>query len=168
MTEEDHNEAINDAIYVNEAGMSQAEFEAVLETYCRTTGLALVKTPQDMSLRELFDHVAIVNDAIRAALLTHPGMTPVPPAVGQPPEKIVRLVAPKGWYLLECRHCHEAHTYRDETVRPLAYAEGSWRVQFQRLRGGGRMTEGYGHSLVEAWENAQKAVLENHGDGLPE
>lgn len=34
------------------------------------------KAPQDMSLRELFDHVAIVNDAIRAALLTHPGMTP--------------------------------------------------------------------------------------------
>lgn len=34
------------------------------------------KAPQDMNLRELFDHVAIVNDAIRAALLTHPGMTP--------------------------------------------------------------------------------------------
>lgn len=35
------------------------------------------KSPQDMNLRELFDHVAIVNDAIRAALLTHPGMTPM-------------------------------------------------------------------------------------------
>lgn len=37
---------------------------------------AAPKAPQDMNLRELFDHVAIVNDAIRAALLTHPGMTP--------------------------------------------------------------------------------------------
>lgn len=38
---------------------------------------AAPKAPQDMNLRELFDHVAIVNDAIRAALLTHPGMTPM-------------------------------------------------------------------------------------------
>lgn len=37
---------------------------------------AAPKTPQDMDLRELFDHVALVADAVRAALLTHPGMTP--------------------------------------------------------------------------------------------
>ena len=37
---------------------------------------AAPKAPQDMTLRELFDHVAIVADAVRAALLTHPGMTP--------------------------------------------------------------------------------------------
>ena len=36
---------------------------------------AAPKVPQDMNLRELFDHVAIVADAVRAALLTHPGMT---------------------------------------------------------------------------------------------
>lgn len=35
------------------------------------------KHPQDMSLRELFDHVAIVNDAVRAALAGHPGCEPV-------------------------------------------------------------------------------------------
>lgn len=36
----------------------------------------LPKHPQDMSLRELFDHVAIVNDAVRAALAGHPGCEP--------------------------------------------------------------------------------------------
>lgn len=35
------------------------------------------KPVQDMSLRELFDHVAIVNDAVRAALAGHPGCEPV-------------------------------------------------------------------------------------------
>lgn len=76
MTEQDHSEAINDALYANSSNISPGEFEAVLDTLCRTTGLTLTKHPQDMSLRELFDHVAIVNDAIRAALLTHPGMEP--------------------------------------------------------------------------------------------
>lgn len=76
MTEEDRSEAINDALYVNSSNISPGEFEAVLDTLCRTTGLTLAKPPQNMNLRELFDHVAIVNDAIRAALLTHPGMTP--------------------------------------------------------------------------------------------
>ena len=42
----------------------------------RLEAFATPKAPQDVNLRELFDHVAIVNDAIRAALLTHPGMTP--------------------------------------------------------------------------------------------
>lgn len=36
----------------------------------------LPKHPQDMTLRELFDHVAIVNDAIRAALANHPDIEP--------------------------------------------------------------------------------------------
>lgn len=69
-------EEINGAIYANSSEISQAEFEAVLDTVCGSTGLILMKAPQDMNLRELFDHVAIVNDAIRAALLTHPGMPP--------------------------------------------------------------------------------------------
>ena len=79
ITEARHSEALNDAMYLNGPDMSQAAFDAVLDTYLLNTGLTLMKAPQDMNLRELFDHVAIVADAVRAALLTHPGMTPVAP-----------------------------------------------------------------------------------------
>ena len=56
-------------------GETDAEVRARVDCFARDLPHQ-PKAPQDMNLRELFDHVAIVADAVRAALLTHPGMTP--------------------------------------------------------------------------------------------
>lgn len=63
------------------AAMMPHQASQVLDAVARLQATERLKSapkhPQDMSLRELFDHVAIVNDAVRAAIAGHPGCEPV-------------------------------------------------------------------------------------------
>lgn len=59
--------------YSDDAGVCCQRSNTLIRELIARVSRAGGKPPQDMSLNELFDHVVIVNDAIRAALANHPG-----------------------------------------------------------------------------------------------
>ncbi|MER9524053.1 hypothetical protein NKI96_10755 [Mesorhizobium sp. M0292] len=67
-------------------------------------------------------------------------------------------VAPEGWFLYSAANEHTRIIYNGDKHEPLPHAEGPWRVAFQRLPHGGRLTDARGRTFREAWDNACAAV----------
>lgn len=66
--------------------------------------------------------------------------------------------APTGWFLYSAANEHTRIIYNGDKHEPLPHAEGAWKVEFQRLPYGGRLTGARGKTFREAWENACAAV----------
>lgn len=73
-------------------------------------------------------------------------------------DMIYPLEAPNGWFLFKAEHQHTSIIFKGDIHEPLPHAAGPWLVQFQIYPNGGRLTEGRGHSLEEAWQNASNAA----------
>lgn len=79
-------------------------------------------------------------------------------ALDRPPFDGWQPVAPEGWFLERAAHGHTSIIYNGDKHEPLSHADGSWKVEFQCLPHGGRLTGARGKTFREAWENACAAV----------
>lgn len=67
-------------------------------------------------------------------------------------------IEPEGWFLYHAANEHTRIVYNGDKHEPMPHAEGPWKVEFQRLPHGGRLTGARGKTFREAWENACAAV----------
>ncbi|MGX7874430.1 hypothetical protein ACVDG5_018210 [Mesorhizobium sp. ORM6] len=98
------------------------------------------------------DGLAIDADQARA-ILDHLDFISRPTEIWQP-------VEPEGWFLHSAANEHTRIIYNGDKHKPLPHANGPWKVEFQRLPYGGRLTGARGTTFREAWENACAAVAQ--------
>lgn len=65
--------------------------------------------------------------------------------------------APPGWFLWKACHQHTPIVYARDKHKPEEREDGAFLVEFQHTDGGW-LTSAHGHTIVEAWENAVRAV----------
>jgi hypothetical protein len=64
------------------------------------------------------------------------------------------LEAPTGWFLYKAEHKHTPIIYNTDIHTPIVGADGPFFVFFQKYPKGGRLVQGRGHTLEQAWERA--------------